>query len=212
MEEVENNEKVVIDKKNTQGFQASPENHCLLFHPYDIKSIEKRHIQSIIFAECILDIKKQFNTIFMEVSRNKQDEISKIEEKNERISAILVQLDKQEDIYHPELDSDEVPESNITVKDDEVKIEKFRNAEERNKDENKRRVEEERFRIQSEDNARVRALMTMMNGKLDDKKEQVETVEIQRPEWMNKPKEEMTEDEKKAVKEFEKKLAIYKVL
>ncbi len=32
-----------------------------------------------------------------------------------------------------------------------------------------------------------------------------------RPEWMDKPKEEMSEEEKKLVKEFEKKMAIFKV-
>lgn len=50
----------------------------------------------------------------------------------------------------------------------------------------------------------------MMGGKLDDRKEQNEQTEIKRPEWMNKPKEDMNEDEKKAVKEFEKRLAIFK--
>ena len=33
-----------------------------------------------------------------------------------------------------------------------------------------------------------------------------------KPEWMDKPKEEMTEEERKLVKEFEKKVAIFKVI
>ena len=32
-----------------------------------------------------------------------------------------------------------------------------------------------------------------------------------RPEWMDKPKEEMSEEERRLVKEFEKKVAIFKV-
>lgn len=192
------------------GFESSPENHILLFNPFEIKSKEKRRIQSCILRECIQDIKKQFNERFTELARNKQDEISRIEEKNERIIVILGQLGIQEEVYHPELDLDEVPENIITVKDSEVKIERVFSAEERRKEENKRRQEDERLRLEAEDNGRMRALMTMMNGKLDDKKEQNETIEIKRPDWMNKPKEEMNDEEKKAFKEFEKKLAIFK--
>ncbi|ORY39430.1 WD40 repeat-like protein [Rhizoclosmatium globosum] len=61
-----------------------------------------------------------------------------------------------------------------------------------------------------EDNYRERGLMIMMGGKLDDKSEETEKEELVRPDWMNKPKEEMNEEEKKLVKEFEKKLATMK--
>lgn len=40
--------------------------------------------------------------------------------------------------------------------------------------------------------------------------EQEEKEVLVRPDWMSKPKEEMTEDEKKQVKEFEKKMALFK--
>ncbi len=56
--------------------------------------------------------------------KSKQDEIGKIEEKNERIVSILQQLQLNEKIYHPELDEDEIPESVIKVADSEVKAEK----------------------------------------------------------------------------------------
>lgn len=41
--------------------------------------------------------------------------------------------------------------------------------------------------------------------------EQDEKVELVKPEWMNKNKEDMSEEEKKLLKEFEKKMAIFKV-
>jgi large-conductance mechanosensitive channel len=41
--------------------------------------------------------------------------------------------------------------------------------------------------------------------------EETEKEELVKPEWMNKPKEEMNDEERKLLKEFEKKLAIFKV-
>lgn len=52
--------------------------------------------------------------------------------------------------------------------------------------------------------------MQMMGGKLEDRSDQEEKVELVRPDWMNKPKEEMNEEERKLVKEFEKKVATFK--
>ena len=89
-------------------------------------------------------------------------------------------------------------------------MEKYLSAEERKKEESRRRIEDERLKAQSEDNARQRALMMMMGGKLDDKKESEDKIDLVRPEWMNKPKDEMNDEEKRLVKEFEKKLAVYK--
>lgn len=114
----------IIEKKNS--FEPTPENQTLLFNAFDLKSNERRRIQSTILGECIQDIKVQFNEKFKETARAKQDEIGKIEEKNERIALILAQLGTTEDIYHPELDQDEIPESIITVNDSEVKIEKVK--------------------------------------------------------------------------------------
>jgi hypothetical protein len=61
-----------------------------------------------------------------------------------------------------------------------------------------------------DDSARRRGLMDMMWGQLDDRKETEEVVELTKPEWMLKPKEEMSDEEKKLVKEFDKKLTIYR--
>ncbi len=52
----------------------------------------------------------------------------------------------------------------------------------------------------------------MMGGKLEDRSDQEEKEDLVRPDWMNKPKEEMSEEEKKLTKEFEKKVAVYRVI
>ncbi|KAI8899961.1 WD40-repeat-containing domain protein [Globomyces pollinis-pini] len=186
-----------------------PHSH-LLYNNNELITKERRRIQSYIIGECINDIKDAFKTKFKDIVKSKQDDIQKIEEKNERISLILTQLQLQEKVYHPELDEDEMPETIIEVKDSEVTVERVLSAEELKKVELKRLQAEERLKNQGEDNFRQRALIQMMNGKLDDRKSQEEKEEVTKPEWMNKPKDEMSDEEKKLLKEFEKKMAIFK--
>lgn len=67
------------------------------------------------------------------------------------------------------------------------------------------------MRAQQQDNWAERALQQMMGGKLEDKNEQDEKEELVRPDWMNKPKEDLNEEERKLIKEFDKKQATLKV-
>ena len=96
----------------------------------------------------------------------------------------------------------ETPKAIFEVADDEIKVEKYLTAEERAKIE-----EEERKRLEREaklkgDTVGMRGLNMMMNGELVFKKEKNTMIEdIEREEWMNKPEEEMNDDEKARFKE-----------
>ena len=204
----ENQQLPVLEKSAGIG---ETKHSALLYNPFELNTKERRRIQTFILSENIQEIKTNFNKSFKDMLKVKQDEISKIEEKNERIISILTQLQMSEKILKPELDDDELPENIIKVMDSEVKVEKFLTTEELAKLEAKRLLTEERLKLQGDENYSQRALMDMMNGKLEDRKAVEDKEEIVRPEWMNKPREEMSEDEKKLLKEFEKKMAIFKV-
>ncbi|KAJ3087892.1 Cilia- and flagella-associated protein 43 [Quaeritorhiza haematococci] len=182
----------------------------LLYDFFELNTNERRRVQVILLSQVIHEIKTDFNQKFLKFVKSKRDEIAKIEDKNERITQIMSELQIQETIFRPTLDNDEVPERNIEVADDEVKSEKFLSPEELKKLEAKRLLEEKRLKQQQEDNFRERALQHMMGGKLEDRADQEEKEDLTRPEWMNKPKEDMTDEERKLVKEFEKKVAQYK--
>ncbi|KAJ3099331.1 Cilia- and flagella-associated protein 43 [Phlyctochytrium planicorne] len=177
---------------------------AMLYDPLELTTNERRRFQMTLLKET------EFNNKFKDFVKLKSDEIIKIEDKNERILAIINELQITETIFHPSLDEDEVPERIIKVDDSEVKVEKFVSAEERKKLEELKRQEEERMKANQEDNYRERALMVMMGGKLEDRSEETEKEDLVRPDWMNKPKEEMSDDERKLLKEFEKKVAILK--
>lgn len=182
----------------------------LLFDPFELITNEKKRIQISVLAEKIQDLKIEFNEKFKAHVREKNEEISKIEEKNERIQEILRELCIQETLVIPILSDDEVPERTITVSDNEVTVERFITPEEQKRILEKQRQDEERMRLQAEDDSKQRAIMVMMGGKLEDRSEKEEKVDIVKPDWMNKPKEDLSEDEKKLIKEFEKKVATIK--
>ncbi|KAI8812738.1 hypothetical protein BJ742DRAFT_850017 [Cladochytrium replicatum] len=182
----------------------------LLFDRFELITDARRRLQIVLLRETNHDIKVTYNEKFKQLVKLKSDEISKIEEKNERILAIMQELQIKEPIFSPNLDNDEVPERRITVLDEEVKVEKYITEEEQRKIDERKRLEEERLKAAQEDNFRERALMEMMGGKLEDRAESEDKEELVRPDWMNKPKEELNDEEKRIIKEFEKKLAVFK--
>ncbi len=68
----------------------------------------------------------EFNALFQEKSKQKQDEITKIEDKNGRILEILKELQIEEKVFSPMIHDEEAPERTLEVKDNEVKIDKVR--------------------------------------------------------------------------------------
>ena len=63
-----------------------------------------------------------FNKEFEGVFEKKEQEISKIRERNKRIYKILIDLDLPIDLTDPELGITEKPEMLLTVKDEEVGV------------------------------------------------------------------------------------------
>ncbi|KAJ3329183.1 Cilia- and flagella-associated protein 43 [Blyttiomyces sp. JEL0837] len=204
----------VAPKEETMTAASLNDCKSLLYDYSELTTNERRRTQIILLREVNHEVKAEFNVKFLEFVKMKKDEILKIEDKNERINTIMGELQLslkiQEAVFHPTLDDDEVPDRMIQVHDSEVTVEKYISPEEQRRLEELKRLEEERLRAQQEENSRERALMLMMNGKLEDRSEETEKEELVRPEWMNKPKEDLTEEERKLIKEFEKKVATFK--
>lgn len=101
----------------------------------------------------------------------------------------------------------ENPDLILDVKESEVKVEKYLTKEERAILEEKQRIAAEREAALKGDNVGRRGLYTMMGGvELILKKEKnLMESELVREDWMNKPQEEMTDEEKTKLKEFEQK-------
>jgi len=81
--------------------------------------------------DAIHRIKVAFNKEFDEVFKQKEAEIKRLKEKNDRIRKILGDLEIDENVFEPEMSIDEKPELLLEVKNDEVPFEKYISPEEK---------------------------------------------------------------------------------
>lgn len=130
-----------------------------------------------------------------------------IGEKNVLISELQQNLQQEEDIFQAEDHPLENPELIFEVDPSEVKVEKYYTAEELAAQEEERRRIEEREAALKGDNVGRRGLKQMMGGTeliLKKEKNQLES-ELVKEDWMFKPVDDMTDEEKQKLKEFEQK-------
>ena len=83
-----------------------------------------------------------FNKEFDEVFKQKEAEIKRVKEKNDRIRKILGDLEIDENVFEPVMSVDEKPELLLEVKNDEVPFEKYISPEEKLRLEEQARIEE----------------------------------------------------------------------
>lgn len=83
-----------------------------------------------------------FNKEFDEIFKQKEAEIKRVKERNDRIKKILGDLEIDEKVFEPEMSVDEKPELLLEVKDGEVSFEKYISEEEKLKLEEQAKIEE----------------------------------------------------------------------
>ena len=160
--------------------------------------------------DLIFKIKERFNKEFESLSHERQRLIDMVNEKNNRIREIYETLKYDHELFKPRVNPLENPERVLKVDPEEVGFERYLTKEEREKLEEERKKEEERIRLLNADDAGVRAVKQMMGGTLEEKKETPLTEELVREEWMNKPPEDMDDDERVKFAEFEAKESLVK--
>lgn len=173
---------------------------------FQLHTVQQKLNQIVLLQDAIHRIKVAFNKEFDEIFKQKEAEIKRVKERNDRIKKILGDLEIDEKVFEPEMSVDEKPELLLEVKDGEVPFEKYISEEEKLKLEEQAKIEEERRLAEKGDNARERALMMMMQGRLEANIEDELKKDLVPPEFItSKPQEEWSEEEQKAAKEFEKK-------
>eukprot|EP01135_Chromosphaera_perkinsii_P008931 Nk52_evm41s1524 gene=Nk52_evmTU41s1524 len=194
---------------NEEQEEDQDEEDGLLYSPFALYTTQRKRTQIVLLQTHIQTLKEEFNKEFEIVFGLKENEIMKIEEKNTRIKEICSELGIEEDIFHPTFSDYEKPERLFEVQDSEVGIEKYISPETAKRLEEEARIAAEKRAADQADNVEARALEMMMGGRLEAATEDELMKEPERPEWMNAPAEELTEDEQKQVKEFEKKYNMF---
>jgi len=153
-------------------------------------------------------LKTDFNKEFTELE-NYKDELSfSIKEKNELISELLFSLKQEEELFEPKPHILEDPENIFKISDDEIKVEKYLTKEERAILAEEKRIREEREAALKGDNVGQRGLKVMMGGtELNLKKDKggLELEVLMPEELVGKAVEDMTDEEKVKLKEYEQK-------
>eukprot|EP00668_Euglena_longa_P015873 GGOE01020048.1.p1 GENE.GGOE01020048.1~~GGOE01020048.1.p1 ORF type:complete len:1603 (+),score=697.34 GGOE01020048.1:27-4811(+) len=176
----------------------------LLYVPFEEYTRHRAITQMWLLNGQINYTKKQFNDQHIAMLTRKRADISKIAEKNVRIQQILHELDHSEPIFQPKLVNSEQPEKLLEVLDSEITVEKYHSPEELQRLE-AARLEDARRRAEQEDDSVEKGLKLMMDGKLERDENVVQV--IKRPEFMDtKPQEEWTDEDLKAIKDYEQKL------
>ncbi|XP_063303391.1 cilia- and flagella-associated protein 43 [Pelobates fuscus] len=196
--------------KDTTSLTGSLSGHyggdtSTLYNQLHINDREEKINQIILIQDIIYKVKKSFNKEFDLVCKQKEQEVSRVKERNERIMEIMAQLNVQEKILEPKFTDYEKPERALTVEDSEVKVEKYLTPEQKLLAEQVAKQEEEKRLAAQGDNAKQRALNDMMGGVLEVKKEDILRMDIPQPAFLSKSEEDWNEDEKKQFKEYDKK-------
>ncbi|XP_069620079.1 cilia- and flagella-associated protein 43 [Ranitomeya imitator] len=176
-----------------------------LYSQLEMHSREEKINQIILLQDIIYKVKIGFNKEFEVVHKQKEQEVSRVKERNQRILEIMSELNIQEKLMEPKFTDNEKPERALTVDDSEIKVEKYLTPEQKIKAERQAKQEEEKRLAAQEDNAKQRALNDMMGGVLEVKKEDILRMEVTQPGFLAKAETEWSEDEKKQFKDYDKK-------
>ncbi|KAI9187956.1 hypothetical protein H9P43_002347 [Blastocladiella emersonii ATCC 22665] len=183
----------------------------LLFPAGDLVTNERRRMQIVMLEAHVEDLQTKYNARFEAQLAAKGEAMAKISERYDRMRGILEELGcaVPDSLGAVELGDGEVPDRVLAVTDAELAhVPKYLSEEEEARLAEQKRAEAERQRNAADD-GRARALDVMMGGTLVREERATAPSAIPKPEVLEtgKPKADWTEDDKRAVKEYEKRVA-----
>lgn len=173
-----------------------------MYGALDLFTPKRKKMQIMILKNLILKIKRRFNKEFEYFLQLRNDQIEMIHERNIQINEILEKLERTEPDFEPKPNIIEHPKDILEVTDDEIPVSQYVTKKERARIEAKRIAEEEHRKKLQSDDAGNRALKQMMNNTLEEKKVNKLVEELVEEEWMKKPEDEMSNEEKTKFEEF----------
>eukprot|EP00074_Homo_sapiens_P078203 XP_011538502.1 cilia- and flagella-associated protein 43 isoform X9 [Homo sapiens] len=177
----------------------------LLSSQLELHSREEKINQIILLKDIIYKVKTVFNNEFDAAYKQKEFEIARVKERNVRIREIILDLELEEAVWQPEFEDCEKPERTLVVQDEEITAHKHIKPWHKAK-ELIVNHEKEHWLLIQDASTRLRALMDMMGGVLEVKKEDILRMVIPQPAFMAKPDAVWTEEERKQFKDYEKKV------
>ncbi|KRX02904.1 WD40-repeat-containing domain [Pseudocohnilembus persalinus] len=192
-------------EQENNGESAELNEWKYLYGALELFTNNRKRNQIRLLHNIIFSVKEEFNKEFEKCMAQRSKELDQIQDRNKKIEEIYLELHKEPEYQEIKQNILEQPEKNILEVDPEKEIsfKKFLTREDRKKIEEARLKEEERLKALLADDAGRRAVQQMMDGTIEEKKENLLDEEIKKEEWMDLPEEELNDEQKIKLKEYE---------
>ncbi|RLN58475.1 hypothetical protein BBJ29_006496 [Phytophthora kernoviae] len=191
---------------DASDYATQPSFH-FMYHPASVHTRKQSHVQIHLLSSYSRALQSAFNAEFQDLVRQKENTMEQIEAKNARILEITVELNSGgsvADLFQPQWTPEERADSITKVAPEEMTQRPYETAERRKQREREAQETAEREMARKKDDVGGRALIDMMDGTLEVKKDPLAAQDLVKEPWMlTTPPEEMTAEQKKLVAQFE---------
>ncbi|EEY64234.1 uncharacterized protein PITG_02778 [Phytophthora infestans T30-4] len=177
-----------------------------VYHPAAVRTHKQARVQMHLLNCYARELRHVFNAEFQELVRQKETAMEQIDAKNARIMEITAELNvgNAGDLFKPQWASEEKADSILKVSSEEMTQKPYETTERRKQREREAQEATEREKARKKDDVGGRALIDMMDGTLEVRKDPLAAQELVKEAWMlTIPPEEMTAEQKKLVAQFE---------
>ncbi|QDZ19022.1 hypothetical protein A3770_02p15400 [Chloropicon primus] len=180
----------------------------LLYPDAKMSHPRRKRLQILMIEELIMEYKDQFNKSHKKHKEHKEglvDRIGDLSKRAKELSDEIILLGgtaPEEEMFEIQMSKPEIASNFLEVQEGDITVEKYLSPAERQRIAEEEAAEAARRAAQKGDNVGERGLKDMMGGTLH-KAKASEVSELERPEWMDMPPEEMSDEQRKELKEFE---------
>ena len=202
--------RTIIEYKDPPDLEFKPLNeissYLLLYSPFELYTNVRIRNQIILLLDIIHEYKKTFNSEYFIYIKERNQLLEKFNTNKSAIEAIkeiLTDIPIQD--YNYAMNPHEDNEWIDKFSEKDITIPHYYSKEEKEKMEQEKRAEEERLKALQGDTLQMRGLKHMIDNRVKKKKENETEQQLVREPWMNKRREEMTDEQAKIYLEFQKK-------
>lgn len=202
--------RTVIEAIEAPDLEFKPLNeinsYSLLYSPFELYTNARIRNQIYLLLDVIHELKKNFNAEYFVYIKERNQILEKFNTNKmaiEAIKEILTDIPIKDYNYavNPHEDNEWIEKYD----EKDIKVPRYYSREEKKKMEEEKKAEEERLKALQGDTMQMRGISHMISNKVTKKKNQDVENELVREPWMNKKKEEMTDEQLKLYLEFQKK-------
>ena len=202
--------RTIIEYKDPPDLEFKPLNeissYLLLYSPFELYTNVRIRNQIILLLDIIHEYKKTFNSEYFVYIKERNQLLEKFNTNKSAIEAIKeILTDVPIQDYNYAMNPHEDNEWVDKFSEKDISVPHYYSKEEKDKMAAEKKAEEERLKALQGDTLQMRGLKHMIDNRVKKKQENENEQTLVREPWMNKRREEMTDEQAKIFLEFQKK-------